>query len=295
MTDDDLDIDVNTNEEQAAEPAAKPSLKEAWESSPMLKIAAVVLGVAVLAGVYLTFFSGDKEAEKAIVRVADTAAIKQVPGQHELDPIYRKAIVEENIKTAKIAEQSGGSALPTPISTAKKGGMDMPAMPAKPKSDPLAEWRGKAQAVVKDVGSKCPRTLEERLQNLQTQGHPHCPGEEATSPAKAGEIGALEAQSAAAKALLDEARRRAAANGTTIEEELAKMAAEKALLDEAKRRALANGTTVEEELAKMAAEKALLDEAKRRALANGTTVEEELAKMAAEKALLDEAKRRALA
>src|SRR3972149_6783399 len=60
MTDDDLDIDVNTNEEQAAEPAAKPSLKEAWESSPMLKIAAVVLGVAVLAGVYLTFFSGDK-------------------------------------------------------------------------------------------------------------------------------------------------------------------------------------------------------------------------------------------
>jgi hypothetical protein len=332
MTNDDLDTDIDIQEEQGAEPPAKPSLKDVWEGSPALKIAAVVLGAAILVGAYVIFFSGSGDETKSLVNLSGSAQTKQIPGQQELDPAYRKALVEANVQTAKEAVQTGGSALPTPISTTKTGGLDMPGLPDKSKADPLAEWRGKAQASVKGVGTSCPRSKADRLQNEQSPGHVHCPGEEAEGAT--GDGGGI--SGSGADALLEEARRRAAANGTTIEEELAKMAAEKggsdALLEEARRRAAANGTTVEEELRRMAAEKAaaaalleeakscvkanpgmtveqcleriraqkaMLDEAKRRAAANGTTLEEELAKMAAEKAaaaaLLEEAKRCAAA
>jgi hypothetical protein len=330
MTNDDLDTDIDIQEEPGTEPPAKPSLKDVWESSPMLKIAAVVLGIAILVGVYVIFFAGSEEETKSLVSLSGSAQIKQIPGQQELDPAYRKALVESNVQTAKEAAQTGGSALPTPISTTKGGGLEMPGLPEKPKSDPLAEWRGKAQAAVKGVGTTCPRSRADRIQNEQSPGHIHCPGEEAEGAENGGGIsgsgadalleearrcaaaggGTVEqclakmaAEKGGSDALLEEARRRAAANGTTIEEELAKMAAEKAaaaaLLEEARRCAAAGGGTVEQCLEKIRAQKAMLDEAKRRAAANGTTVEEELARMAAERAaaaaLLEEAKRCAAA
>jgi len=137
MTHDDLDIDIDTPDEQEAESSAKPSLKEVWESNPMLKVAALVLGAALLLGVYFIFFTGKEEGPKSMVRVSSET--KQVPGQSELDPAYRKALEETNKKAAEAAAQSGGSALPTPIGTTKTAGLDIP--PEKPASDPLAEWR----------------------------------------------------------------------------------------------------------------------------------------------------------
>ncbi|MCE9507193.1 MAG: hypothetical protein K8R48_02605 [Alphaproteobacteria bacterium] len=306
MTNDDLDTDIDIQEEPGTEPPAKPSLKDVWESSPMLKIAAVVLGIAMLVGVYVIFFAGGGDETKSLVSLSGSAQTKQIPGQQELDPAYRKALVEANVQTAKEAVQTGGSALPTPISTTKTGGLDMPGLPEKPKTDPLAEWRGKALNAAKEAGISCPRSNEERLKTLQKPGHVLCPDEiEAISAMMSGTgEGAGGAMNlSGADALLAEARRCAAAGGGTVEQCLAKMAAERggsdALLDEARRRALANGTTIEEELAKMAAERAaaaaLLEEAKRCAAAGGGTVEQCLEKIRAQKALLDEARRRAAA
>jgi intracellular multiplication protein IcmE len=152
--DDDLDIDIDTPDEQEPDSGGKPSLKEVWESNPMLKIAALVLGVALLLGVYFIFFNAKDEGPKSMVRVSSET--KQVPGQSELDPAYRKALEETNKKAAEAAAQSGGSALPTPIGTAKVSGLDVPVMPEKPKTDPLAEWRKATEARRNAVEKEAP-------------------------------------------------------------------------------------------------------------------------------------------
>ncbi len=140
MTDEEFDIDTPDEAEQGVPP--KPSLREVWETNPMMKLAAIVLGLAISVGAYVAFAGkGDEGANKTILQVGDTAQIKQVPGQKELDPVYRKALEESNLKTAEIAAQSGGSALPTPIGTPKTGMLNMPDIAGKPKTDPLAEWR----------------------------------------------------------------------------------------------------------------------------------------------------------
>ena len=141
MTNDDLDLDDLPPEGGGKEETPKASLQEAWNSNPMLKIAAVVMGVVVLIGGYMIFASNAEDNSKAMIHMNDASNIKQVPGQQELDPAYRKALEETNKKEADAAAEMGGSALPTPIGTAKVGGLDMPEMPEKPKTDPLAEWR----------------------------------------------------------------------------------------------------------------------------------------------------------
>jgi intracellular multiplication protein IcmE len=136
--------DIDAPEDFGAAPEEKPSLKEAWENNPMLKLAAIVLGVVVLGGGYMIFFPKDsEEAQHAKVRLPDATA-KQIPGQQPVDDKYKEALEQVNKKNAAEQMRTGGSALPIPIATAKNGGLQVPEMPEKPKSDVLAEWR-KAQ------------------------------------------------------------------------------------------------------------------------------------------------------
>lgn len=138
MTQDDLDAP----EDFEKGPDEKPSLKEVWESSLMLKLGAIVVGVGVLAGGYTLLFAKEEvAADKAKVTIYDPSGAKQVPGSKELDPAYQKALEDANRKSAEQALATGESTLPTPIGTAKKGSLDIPEMPDRPKSDVLAEWR----------------------------------------------------------------------------------------------------------------------------------------------------------
>lgn len=149
MTNDENDIDVDSDGQGGpeADPQSKPSLKDAWESNPMLKIAAFVLGGAILIGGYMTFVGGDKvEQEKSVIGATDFSTVKQAPGQKELDPEYQKATLEQSKQRAQEAAMTGGSSLPTPIGTAKGTGLSVPEMDNKQKSDPLEEWRRAAEA-----------------------------------------------------------------------------------------------------------------------------------------------------
>lgn len=140
MTDDEFEID--TPDAAGSDSPPKPSLREVWETNPMMKLAAIVLGVAVTVGGYILSTSKDEEGlGKTVLNISGTSNVKQVPGQQELDPAYRKAVEETNKKTAEIEAARGGSALPTPIGTSKTGMLDMPEITDKPKADPLAEWR----------------------------------------------------------------------------------------------------------------------------------------------------------
>jgi intracellular multiplication protein IcmE len=160
MTNDDLDIDVNveTPDEHEAESSSKPSLKEVWEGNPMLKVAALVLGVSVLLGGYFIFFSSKDDGPKSVIHIASET--KQAPGQSELDPAYKKALEDTNKKTAEEAAQSGGSALPTPIGTTKVSTLSVPEMPEKPKTDPLAEWRKATEARRANIEKEAPPAEE---------------------------------------------------------------------------------------------------------------------------------------
>lgn len=162
--DDDLDLDIDVDTDggdgglDGGGPlgGGKPSLKEIWDNNPVLKIAAIVLGVAMMAGVYFIFFSSSEEAGKAVIRLAGNADAKQAPGQQELDPAYKKAVEETNQKAADIAAKTGGSAIPTPTGTMKKTGLDVPEVPEKPKTDPLVEWRKATEARRLEVEKESP-------------------------------------------------------------------------------------------------------------------------------------------
>ena len=138
---DDFDEDFSDISEEDDDQAEKPSLKELWDNTPALKLIAISLAVIVVGGIYLSMSSGAENKSKAILRVGDTSGVKHIPGQKKLDPAYKKALKETNIKTAQKAAKTGGSALPTPIGISKVSGLGMSEMPKKPKSDPLAEWR----------------------------------------------------------------------------------------------------------------------------------------------------------
>ncbi len=143
MIDDDIDAPEDFEKEEHAE---KPSLREVWENNPALKLAAIVLGGAVLLGGYMIFFSKGDETTRAVIRAGDLATSKQVPGAKEVDPAYRAALEAANKKNAEDADKHGGSAIPLPIAVPKGSGLEIPEMPEKHKDDVLAEWKKVADA-----------------------------------------------------------------------------------------------------------------------------------------------------
>ncbi|MBI1215651.1 MAG: hypothetical protein GC185_07525 [Alphaproteobacteria bacterium] len=144
--DDDNDIDIiDTQEDFDQEPAARASLKETWDSNPMLKIGAVVLGLGLLVGVYLTFFAGDEEQTTKSVVAKGGSSVKTTIGKTKNDPIYQKQIELANKRRAEEAAKHGGSSINTPTGTSQSDALALPPPAPTPQDDPLREWRQKAE------------------------------------------------------------------------------------------------------------------------------------------------------
>ena len=156
--DDNVDIDVDNDADVDAdmidapngnggdEFAARPSLREVWDSNPIMKIAAVILGGVVLVGGYLTVFGGgDVEDNKAIVMGSDLKNVSAVPGTENADPEYVRALEEQNKADAEQALQTGGSSVPVPIGTASNSALTVPTAPDAAQADPLTAWRKEAE------------------------------------------------------------------------------------------------------------------------------------------------------
>lgn len=145
MTNNENDIDIDAQEDFEKEPQQKASLKETWDSNPLLKIAAVILGLALLGGGYFIFL-GNEEVQNRSGVAGDTTGAKQVVGQEVNDPEYTKRVAEQNKKQAEAQKAGGGSFVPTPIAPAENQTLALPATPNAPQGDPLAEWRAKTEA-----------------------------------------------------------------------------------------------------------------------------------------------------
>lgn len=157
--DDNVDIDVDSEADTDADmidapngndrddfSAARPSLREVWESNPIMKVAAVVLGGVILVGGYLTIFGGsDVEDNKAIVMGSDLKNVSAVPGTENADPEYVRALEEQNKADAERAMQTGGSSVPVPIGTASNSALTVPQAPEAAQADPLTAWRKEAE------------------------------------------------------------------------------------------------------------------------------------------------------
>ncbi|MDD9899767.1 MAG: hypothetical protein OXT65_02165 [Alphaproteobacteria bacterium] len=132
----------------------KLSLKEVWESNPLLKVAAAVLAFAMAAGVYMTFLGADPAediASRTRIRVAN---VDDTPGQSELSEEYEKALQEQNQKAADLAMQTGSSAIPAPTGSAAADGIQVNAVSNEGEKDPLQEWRRRVeQAREVDLGA----------------------------------------------------------------------------------------------------------------------------------------------
>lgn len=156
----DIDIDVEEND-ATGRLDAKAGLKETWDNNPLMKIAAIVLGGAILLGAYFTFLGGDggENIADASRISADSVDVSAVPGQENLDPVYRQAVEEKNEQGAQMAEQMGGTFLPTPIGSAADQGLSAIDAPERPQEDALSEWR-RAQEAKRMGSEETPEDLE---------------------------------------------------------------------------------------------------------------------------------------
>ncbi len=99
------------------------------------------VSVIALTGVFLSYAvtqsgrgSGTIDRETSIIRAAQMA-------QMQAQPAYRKTLEEDNKRRAEYVAQSGSSALPIPIATAKEEGAEASRMPATPRADMLVEGK----------------------------------------------------------------------------------------------------------------------------------------------------------
>ncbi len=141
-----IDDDLDQPEDFEKEHVEKPSLKEIWDNNPPLKLVAIVLGAAVLLGVYVVFFNKPEDNSHSKLHLYEMGTAKQVPGKDQVDPAYRKALEEANKKDAEEKAKHGESHLDVPIAIANNGGLEIPKMPETPRSDVLEEWKRVADA-----------------------------------------------------------------------------------------------------------------------------------------------------
>ncbi|MEM7618275.1 MAG: type IV secretion protein DotG [Pseudomonadota bacterium] len=137
------------------------SLGDIWRNNPLVKIGAILLGVAILIG-GITLFGGEDETLE-VSRIGRTAEVNQAPGTDEISATMEQAIEEENTRRIEEAQRTGTSAVPMPTTPAK--GMIGIQTPDEPEEDPLERWR---------------RMQEKRIQEskIQPQQMPINPPEE---------------------------------------------------------------------------------------------------------------------
>lgn len=147
MNENDIDIDGQDDLDQV--PIEKPSLKEAWQSNPMLKIAAAILIAAVLIGGYMTLTKPDpvEEVKAVIAPRTQQENVKLAPGEGgEQDEVYKKAIAEKNEQNVKTATATGGSVIALTNTVGKASSIEVPQANGGGEIDPLKEWKDTVQS-----------------------------------------------------------------------------------------------------------------------------------------------------
>jgi len=131
------------------------SLGDIWRNNPLVKVGAILLGVAILVAGFILF--GGKPEEDQISRVGSATAVNEAPGSSEISETYRQAIEEENTNRVEDAQRTGTSAIPMPVDPPK--GMISVEPVQKTEEDPLERWRRMQEKRIK----------EQRIQPQQQQ------------------------------------------------------------------------------------------------------------------------------
>lgn len=154
MTNNDIDVDVEDDLDKDL--PSKPSLKETWDSNPMLKIAAVVLTGAVLVGGYMTFMGGEEEGgQKSVVQVLSSEGVQAAAGKGPGDAAQQEAVRKQNEKEAQAAQTGNGSFMPESSGDNTISSLSIPEQEqAKPDVDPLQEWRTRTEMTRQTIESK---------------------------------------------------------------------------------------------------------------------------------------------
>ena len=113
------------------------SLGDIWRNNPLVKIGAILLGLAIIIG-GIMLFGGDSERLQ-VSRVNPAREVNEAPGTNDISETYRQAIEEENTKRVEDAQRTGTSALPMPTTPSK--GMIGMQEPEQVEEDPLERWR----------------------------------------------------------------------------------------------------------------------------------------------------------
>lgn len=118
------------------------SLKDVWDQNPLVKIAAVVLGVVAVLGIIIYLMSGTEDPRS---RVSNTPDQSEAPGG-EVSQAYADAImaVNEDRTEAALADPNR-SAVPIPFNLQEQDLLTDPNdAPEFDDFDPLAAWRQQA-------------------------------------------------------------------------------------------------------------------------------------------------------
>jgi len=115
----------------------KGSLAELWRDNPAIRVGAIALGAVFILGTIILF--GGQEEPLQQSRVQGGSEVSAPPGTEGASEAYRQAVEDENEARVEEAEQSGGSALPTPVDP-PVGRVTLPPEDEE-EEDPLQRWR----------------------------------------------------------------------------------------------------------------------------------------------------------
>lgn len=146
MTNNENDVDIDTQEDFDKEPPKSASLKDTWDNNPLLKIGALVVGIVLIAFIYVKFIAGEDEKVNISNVTGTDGTLKNKAGGVVDDEVYRKAIEADNAAKKLEAEKRGGSAMPISIGGTQSEQLSVPPPTPAAAPDPLAEWRQKAEA-----------------------------------------------------------------------------------------------------------------------------------------------------
>lgn len=134
---DDLDDSVANESEGFDEFSKKSGFSEKIKGSPAAKVGIVLVAVAAIIGVMMTFGDGEKAVDPS--SLPQGSEISSAPGATEASPAYIEAVEEQNQKTLEDAIKKGDSAIPVPTES-QETRLDMPEQEEKTE-DPLHRWR----------------------------------------------------------------------------------------------------------------------------------------------------------
>ena len=131
----DIEEDGDAFEEEFE--AGGSSLGDLWKHSPAVKIGVVLVGFVIILGGLILFGGGEDKVSGSVSSGGST--VRGVAGTEQVSPEMQREIEEYNIEQVEQAIETGGSALPVPI-TPPRGGV-LAGDDAAVADDPLQRWR----------------------------------------------------------------------------------------------------------------------------------------------------------